>query len=222
MPAAIQAEPRVVRQRDPGGDEEVAERGLVAPTDAAPQFPRGNPAVIPGYGLMRSIASPPNSQPSLARMMAWMTTGTKIGPAIAAPLAAWMAVTGTFEPRMLSFCFAAMFWVAGFDIFYALQDVDFDRAQGIHSIPRRLGVRGALRAARAFHLAMAALLLVGYHDFGLGYWYLAGWTICAVTLVYEHSIVKENDLSRIDLAFFNLNGVVSLVLGLFTWIDLAF
>jgi 4-hydroxybenzoate polyprenyltransferase len=140
----------------------------------------------------------------------------------AAPLAAWMAVTGTFEPRMLPFCFAVMFWVAGFDIFYALQDVDFDRAQGIHSIPRRLGVRGALWTARAFHLAMAALLLVGYHDFGLGYWYLAGWTICAVTLVYEHAIVKENDLSRIDLAFFNLNGVVSLVLGLFTWIDLAF
>jgi 4-hydroxybenzoate polyprenyltransferase len=140
----------------------------------------------------------------------------------AAPLAAWMAVTGTFEPRMLPLCLAVMFWVAGFDIFYALQDVDFDRAQGIHSIPRRLGVRGALWTARAFHLAMAALLLVGYHGFGLGRWYLAGWAICAATLVYEHAIVKENDLSRIDLAFFNLNGVVSIVLGLFTWIDLAF
>lgn len=140
----------------------------------------------------------------------------------AAPLAAWMAVTGTFEPRMIPFCLAVMFWVAGFDIFYALQDVDFDRAQGLHSIPRRLGVRGALWVARAFHLAMAILLLVGYHGFGLGYWYLAGWAVCAATLVYEHSIVKENDLSRIDLAFFNLNGVVSLVLGLFTYLDLAF
>jgi 4-hydroxybenzoate polyprenyltransferase len=139
----------------------------------------------------------------------------------AAPLAAWMAVTGTFEPRMLVFCLAVMFWVAGFDIFYALQDVAFDQAMGLHSIPRRLGIRGALWAARAFHLAMAGLLLVGYHEFGLGYWYLAGWAVCAATLVYEHAIVRENDLSRIDVAFFNLNGVVSLVLGLFTWLDLV-
>jgi 4-hydroxybenzoate polyprenyltransferase len=123
---------------------------------------------------------------------------------------------------MLWFCLAVLFWVAGFDIFYALQDVDFDRSQGLHSIPRALGVRGALRTARAFHLAMAILLLVGYHGFGLGYWYLAGWGICAATLVYEHSLVREGDLSRIDVAFFNLNGVVSIVLGIFTWIDLAF
>ncbi len=139
----------------------------------------------------------------------------------AAPLAAWMAVTGTFDPRMLVFCFAVMFWVAGFDIFYALQDVAFDHAMGLHSIPRLLGVRRSLWIARAFHLAMATLLLVGYHEFGLGNWYLAGWAACVATLVYEHAIVKENDLSRIDMAFFNLNGVVSLLLGLFTYLDLA-
>ena len=130
-------------------------------------------------------------------------------------------MTGTFEPRMLIFSFAVMFWVAGFDIFYALQDVEFDHAMGLHSIPRRMGIRRALWTARAFHLSMATLLLVGYHEFGLGNWYLAGWAACVVTLVYEHSIVTDNDLSRIDMAFFNLNGVVSLLLGLFTYLDLA-
>lgn len=139
-----------------------------------------------------------------------------------APLAAWMAVTGTYDPRMLVFCLAVMFWVAGFDIFYALQDIAFDRSQGIHSIPRLLGVRGALWTAHAFHLAMAALLLVGYHEFGLGYWYLAGWGICAATLVYEHAIVRPDDLSRVNVAFFNLNGVISIVLGICTYLDLAF
>jgi 4-hydroxybenzoate polyprenyltransferase len=139
----------------------------------------------------------------------------------AAPLAAWMAVTGTFDPRMLVFCFAVMFWVAGFDVFYALQDVDFDKAQGLHSIPRRLGIPGALRTARLFHLAMAILLLVGYHEFGLGNWYLAGCAVCSATLVYEHAIVKPSDLSRINVAFFNLNGVISIVLGICTYLDLA-
>ena len=147
-----------------------------------------------------------------------LVLGASLG---AAPMAAWIAVTGGFDARVLAFCFAVLFWVAGFDIFYALQDVDFDEAEGLHSIPRRLGVRGALWTARAFHLAMAALLLVGYIEFKLGTWYLAGWGICAATLVYEHSLVREGDLSRIDVAFFNLNGVISIVLGIFTWLDLA-
>lgn len=139
----------------------------------------------------------------------------------AAPLAAWIAVTGGFDARVLVLSFAVLFWVAGFDILYALQDVDFDRREGLHSIPRYLGVGRSLWVARAFHLAMAALLLLGYHVFGLGGWYLFGLCLCAAVLAYEHAIVRENDLSRLNVAFFNLNGVVSIAFCLFTWLDLA-
>jgi 4-hydroxybenzoate polyprenyltransferase len=139
----------------------------------------------------------------------------------AAPLAAWIAVTGGFDARVLVISFAVLFWVAGFDVLYALQDVDFDRKEGLHSIPRHLGVGGSLWVARAFHLAMAALLLVGYHVFGLGGWYLAGLGLCAAVLAYGHAIVREDDLSRLNVAFFNLNGVVSIAFCLFTWLDLV-
>lgn len=139
----------------------------------------------------------------------------------AAPLAAWIAVTGAFDPRVLAVSFAVLFWVAGFDVLYALQDIDFDRSAGLHSIPRHLGVRGSLLVARVFHVIMAALLLVGYHVFSLGGWFLAGWALCAALLVYEHSILRADDLSRLNVAFFNLNGVVSVALFLFTWLDLA-
>jgi 4-hydroxybenzoate polyprenyltransferase len=139
----------------------------------------------------------------------------------AAPLAAWIAVRGSADPRILYLCASVLLWVAGFDILYSLQDVEFDRSQGLHSIPARLGVAGALRVARLFHAAMAALLLAGYHLFGLGGWYLAGWALSAAVLVYEHSIVREDDLSRIDVAFFTLNGLVGIALCAFTWVDLA-
>jgi 4-hydroxybenzoate polyprenyltransferase len=139
----------------------------------------------------------------------------------AAPLAAWIAVTGAFDPRILAVSFAVLFWVAGFDILYALQDIEFDRSAGLHSIPRFLGVGRSLWVARGFHFAMAALLLLGYHIFELGWWYLAGWGLCAAVLVYEHAILSEDDLSRLDVAFFNVNGVVSIALCLFTYLDLA-
>jgi 4-hydroxybenzoate polyprenyltransferase len=139
----------------------------------------------------------------------------------AAPLAAWIAVTGAFDPRILAVSLAVLFWVAGFDILYALQDIEFDRSAGLHSIPRFLGVSRSLWVARGFHFAMAALLLLGYHIFELGSWYLAGWGLCAAVLVYEHAILSEDDLSRLNVAFFNINGVVSIALCLFTYLDLA-
>ncbi len=139
----------------------------------------------------------------------------------AAPLAAWIAVTGEFDPRILAIAFAVLFWVAGFDILYSLQDIDFDRREDLHSIPRFLGVGASLWVARACHFAMAALLLLGYHIFRLGYWYLAGWGLCVAVLVYEHAILREDDLSRLNVAFFNLNGVISIALCLFTFLDLA-
>jgi 4-hydroxybenzoate polyprenyltransferase len=139
----------------------------------------------------------------------------------AAPLAAWIAVTGSFDPRILVISFAVMFWVAGFDVLYALQDIEYDREEGLHSIPRFLGVGKSLWVARAFHFVMAGLLLLGYHVFGMGWWYLAGWGLCAAVLVYEHAILKKDDLSRLNVAFFNMNGVISIALCLFTYIDLA-
>ena len=139
----------------------------------------------------------------------------------AAPLAAWIAVTGSFDPRALVISFAVLFWVAGFDILYALQDIEFDRKEGLHSIPGRLGVGGSLWVARGCHFVMAALLLLGYHIFALGGWFLAGWAVCAAVLVYEHAILREDDLSRLNMAFFNLNGIVSVALGLFTCLDLV-
>ncbi len=139
----------------------------------------------------------------------------------AAPAAAWIAVTGEFDARILPICFAVLFWVAGFDVLYALQDIEFDRDAGLHSIPRRLGVGPSLWIARAFHLVMAGLLLVGYHEFGLGGWYLAGIALCFGVLAYEHAIVREDDLSRLNMAFFNLNGVVSIAFCLFTYLDLV-
>jgi 4-hydroxybenzoate polyprenyltransferase len=139
----------------------------------------------------------------------------------AAPLAAWIAVTGSFDSRVLAISFAVLFWVAGFDVLYALQDIEFDREERLHSIPRFLGVGKSLWVARGFHFVMAALLLLGYHVFRLGWWYLAGWGLCAAVLVYEHAILKEEDLSRLNVAFFNLNGVISIALCLFTYVDLA-
>src|SRR3990172_6347215 len=139
----------------------------------------------------------------------------------AAPLAAWIAVTGEFDPRILLLSFAVMFWVAGFDVLYALHDIEFDGSMGLHSIPRFLRVGKSLWVSRGFHFAMAALLLLGYHIFRLGWWYLAGWGLCIAVLVYEHVILSEDDLSRLNVAFFNLNGVISIVLCLFTYLDLA-
>ena len=158
---------------------------------------------------------------SYTKRFTWMShvvLGLCLG---AAPLAAWIAVTGAFDPRILAVSFAVLCWVAGFDVLYALQDIEFDRSTGLHSIPRFLGVGRSLWVARAFHFAMAALLLLGYHVFKLGWWYLAGWGLCAAVLVYEHAILSEDDLSRLNVAFFNLNGVVSIALCLFTYLDLA-
>jgi 4-hydroxybenzoate polyprenyltransferase len=158
---------------------------------------------------------------SYTKRFTWMShvvLGLCLG---AAPLAAWIAVTGSFDPRILAVSFAVLCWVAGFDVLYALQDIKFDRSMGLHSIPRFLGVGRSLWVARAFHFAMAALLLLGYHIFKLGWWYLAGWGLCAAVLIYEHAILSEDDLSRLNVAFFNLNGAVSIALCLFTYLDLA-
>jgi len=137
-----------------------------------------------------------------------------------APAAAWIAVRGSLDPRILLLTAAVTFWVAGFDVLYACQDFDFDRSAGLHSIPRHVGIRSALWIARVFHLIMLILLLALLPAFGLGKLALAGVAAVLVLLLYEHSLVKADDLSRLNAAFFTMNGVISVVFALFVVADL--
>ena len=131
------------------------------------------------------------------------------------PAAAWIAIRGSLDWRMLILCAAVTLWVGGFDVLYACQDVDFDRAAGLHSIPKALGVRGALVAARAMHIVMVALLAWLAFSFDLAWPAWAGIAVVAALLAYEHSLVKANDLSKINAAFFAVNGYISLLFLLF-------
>ncbi len=132
-----------------------------------------------------------------------------------APAAAWIAIAGSLDARILWLTAAVTFWTAGFDIIYACQDYEFDSVEGLFSLPRRLGIAGALRVARLFHVLMIGCLLALVYGLGLGALSLAG--VAAVTglLIYEHSLVKANDLSRVDAAFFTMNGYVSMLFFVF-------
>jgi 4-hydroxybenzoate polyprenyltransferase len=137
-----------------------------------------------------------------------------------APSAAWIAVRGSLDPRILLLTAAVTFWVAGFDVLYACQDFDFDRQTGLHSIPRFLGIGRALWAARVFHLIMLLLLISLVFAFGLGKLALAGVAVVAALLAYEHSVVSPKDLSKLNAAFFTMNGVISVVFLAFVAGDL--
>lgn len=128
-----------------------------------------------------------------------------------APAAAWIAVRGSLDPRVLVLSGAVLLWVAGFDVLYACQDFEHDRANGLHSVPQAFGVRGAFLIARVMHLLMLGMLgwlLVLFH---LGPVAIAGVVLVAVLLLYEHLLVSPKDLSRMNAAFFTLNGVISVV-----------
>jgi 4-hydroxybenzoate polyprenyltransferase len=137
-----------------------------------------------------------------------------------APAAAWIAVRGSLDPRILILTAAVTFWVAGFDILYACQDFDFDRHAGLHSIPRHLGIHHALWVARTFHLIMFLLLIALLPTFALGKLAIAGVAAVLLLLLYEHSLVKPDNLSRLNAAFFTMNGVISVVFALFIAADL--
>jgi 4-hydroxybenzoate polyprenyltransferase len=132
-----------------------------------------------------------------------------------APAAAWIAIRGSLDPRILWLTAAVTFWTGGFDVIYSCQDYEFDSVEGLFSLPRRLGIAGALRVARLFHVLMIACLLALVYSLRLGVLSLVG--VAAVTglLIYEHSLVKANDLSRVDAAFFTMNGYVSVLFFLF-------
>jgi len=137
-----------------------------------------------------------------------------------APAAAWIAVRGSLDPRILLLTAAVTFWVGGFDVLYACQDIDFDRANSLNSIPQAFGIRRALFISRALHLLMLGLLVVLVLLFGLGKLAMAGVVCVALLLAYEHSLVSADDLSKLNAAFFTMNGVIALVFFAFVAADL--
>src|SRR5262252_3093889 len=136
-----------------------------------------------------------------------------------APAAAWIAVKGSFDPRILLLTGAVVFWGAGFDILYSCQDYEFDHSFGVYSVPRAFGIRKALWIARTFHVLTVGLLTVMVVAFGLGKIAMAGVGLVSLLLVYEHSLVKHDDLSRVNAAFFTMNGFISMGFLLFIAAD---
>lgn len=137
-----------------------------------------------------------------------------------APAAAWIAVRGSLDLRILLLTAAVTFWVGGFDVLYACQDFDFDREAGLHSLPRYFGIRAALWIARVFHLVMVGFLVALLFAFGLGTVAAGGVVAVIALLLYEHSLVKPNDLSKLNAAFFTMNGVISVLFFVFVAADL--
>jgi 4-hydroxybenzoate polyprenyltransferase len=136
-----------------------------------------------------------------------------------APVGAWLAVSGTAPWEAWTLGGAVLFWVAGFDLFYSLYDLEHDRREGLHSWAARFGGPGTFLGARAFHVATVALLAAAGAGLSVGVFYWAGVAAVAVLLAYEHSLVRPGDLRRLDAAFFTVNGVISLVFFGFVALD---
>ena len=137
-----------------------------------------------------------------------------------APIGAYLAVSGRFDILPLLFSAVVLFWVSGFDIIYSLQDEEFDKKQKLHSIPVLIGTKNALNLSKTLHfLTFSALSIAGiFGDFSLYYW--IGFGIFTTLLIYQHILVKHNDLSKINLAFFTTNGIASVIFGFFVILDL--
>jgi 4-hydroxybenzoate polyprenyltransferase len=138
----------------------------------------------------------------------------------AAPAAAWIAIRGSLDTRILLLTAAVTFWVGGFDVLYACQDIEFDRAYGLNSVPQAYGIRSALWFARILHLLMLALLVALVVMFSLGKIAMLGVVAVALLLAYEHSLVSTNNLSKLNAAFFTMNGVISVVFFVFIAADI--
>ena len=132
-----------------------------------------------------------------------------------APIGAYLAVTGSFDVLPLLFSFAVIFWVSGFDIIYALQDIDFDQSQSLYSIPSQWGLKQSLSISRVLHVLSAAFVIAAYFVGGFHFLYLFGLIIFIGMLIYQQSIVKPHDLSKVNLAFMTANGIASIVFSVF-------
>jgi 4-hydroxybenzoate polyprenyltransferase len=153
------------------------------------------------------------------RFTAWSHAFLGLALSIA-PIGAWVAVAGRLAMTPLCLGAAVVCWLIGFDVIYALQDVEFDRAADLHSLPARLGPKRALTVARLFHALMIVCLLLTGWVAGLGSWYFAGVALAAALIATEHAIIRPDDLRRLNVAFFNVNIAVSAGLLLFTALDL--
>jgi 4-hydroxybenzoate polyprenyltransferase len=137
-----------------------------------------------------------------------------------APIGAFLAVTGHFELLPLLFSGAVICWVSGFDIIYAMQDVEFDKSENLYSIPTAVGKKRALRISSLLHVLSAAFVILAGITGAFGAWYWVGMILFAGMLVYQHAIIKPNDLSRVNLAFMTANGIASVVFALFVIADM--
>lgn len=138
----------------------------------------------------------------------------------AAPLGAWIAVRGSFDMEIIPLSLAVVFWLSGFDILYALQDIEFDKSYGLYSIPSRFGIKRSLTISRFFHFITWSLLILTGIIFHLNFLYWIGILIISLLLFYEHRLIKPNDLSKLNIAFFNMNGYISLTVFIFTLLSL--
>ena len=155
-------------------------------------------AVIMGYSFTKRFTA-------LSHL--WLGLALSISP-----VGAWIAIKGQFDWTPIILCCVVLLWTAGFDVIYACQDVNFDRKHGLHSIPARIGIRWALWVSSALHVVAVFLLFCIPRFAEMGHFYFVGVWIVVFIFIYEHAIVKPDDLSRVNLAFFTLNGMISLVL----------
>ena len=137
-----------------------------------------------------------------------------------APIGAFLAVTGFFHWLPILFSLAVIFWVSGFDIIYALQDEEFDRSNNLYSIPATFGKTKALHISEVMHLASAGCIVAAGKLGGFGSLYWIGVLVFGGMLIYQHSIVKPNDLRRVNIAFMTANGIASVVFAIFVIVDL--
>ncbi|MBF0564309.1 MAG: UbiA family prenyltransferase [Nitrospirae bacterium] len=156
---------------------------------------------------------------SFTKRFTWLSH-VVLGVAISfAPIGAWIAVKGTFSLSITPLVLAVVFWLAGFDTLYGLNDLEFDKQHGLFSIPRRFGKEKAIMIARGFHILTWALLILNGLVFELGLFYYTGIVIVTFFLFYEHYIIKPNDLSRLNMAFFNMNGYISVTIFVFVLLE---
>ncbi|MFI5152801.1 MAG: UbiA-like polyprenyltransferase [Chitinophagales bacterium] len=137
-----------------------------------------------------------------------------------APIGAYLAVTGEFNWLPIFFSLSVIFWVSGFDIIYALQDEEFDKSQNLYSIPSWLGKKWALTISELLHMLSALCVIIAGSMGGFGWWYWTGVAVFIGMLIYQHSIVRPNDLSKVNVAFMTANGIASVVFAVFVIIDL--
>ena len=159
---------------------------------------------------------------SLAKYYTWACNFI-LGIALSiAPAGAWIGVTGQIEWQTVLLSAAVAMWAGGFDIIYACTDYDFDKQNGIHSVPEKFGISGALKIVRVMHSLSAILMLILGITLSLGYFFYIGWFIAVMLLIYENRLVSSNDLSKVGIAFFRVNSYISMQLLIFTTLSIIF